>query len=781
MSLINRWAVATYVAIAVLCFAPAFFPEQQIAGTDYVTGGYYFLEFAIQRMGGGHLPKWVPYIFGGVPMYANPGGLFYPLRLLFSAILPIERVMPAVYIVQFALAGVGMHLFARTLGARPWVALVAGVMFQLTGITFSYVYAGHDGRIIGATLTPLVFYFVTRGVRSGQTRWFVGLAATIGCIMLSFQLQSAYYVLLAGGAWAVFLLWRARGELATNAIAKRVGMGLAAVAFAFVLSAVNFLPFAGYVKDSPRSAAANRDYAFSTQFSMPPVETIGFAVPEQAGILEKYRGDNAFKLHTEYVGALAVLLLILGILNPRADRTWQFMAGLTVFALTICYGSYTPFYALYYKYLPGTDKFRSPSIALFLISFALVVMAALTLESLAAASDESEREKERNPRYVPPPRRLMTALTVLSGLAFVIALGTAMDAGDRAIGWLRFTLCFLLATLIVNFWTLGRMRTRTAAILLTVLTAGDLWLVDRHFFWTQPRAEMVYAEDDVVRFLRSQPAGRVWVFPLPDDPRYPHYMGNGRFGPKSDYLMRFGISQVGGEHGNELYRWNRLLGLSTTGTVDWHNLTSYAPILNAASVRYIISGIKLVTRDTTVKDVGNRSALREVYHGTAYVYENERAVPRAILVGAVRAFSTPEKVVIEMRTPEWDARKEALVEAEAAPFVSTETSDASAGTALVASDDPDRVAVRVKADRPAILVLSDNYADGWVAHVDGQETPILRTNLTYRGVPVAAGNHEVVFEFKPQAFYTGLWVSAAAALVLLLSIGAIFVIPQERA
>ena len=55
---------------------------------------------------------------------------------------------------------------------------------------------------------------------------------------------------------------------------------------------------------------------------------------------------------------------------------------------------------------------------------------------------------------------------------------------------------------------------------------------------------------------------KVWVFPLPDDPRYPHYMGNGRFGPRSDYLMRFGISQVGGEHGNSLYRWNRLLGRS---------------------------------------------------------------------------------------------------------------------------------------------------------------------------------------------------------------------------
>ena len=43
----------------------------------------------------------------------------------------------------------------------------------------------------------------------------------------------------------------------------------------------------------------------------------------------------------------------------------------------------------------------------------------------------------------------------------------------------------------------------------------------------------------------------------------------------------------------------------------------------------------------------------------------------------------------------------------------------------------------------------------------------MRTNLTFRGVPVAAGNHEVVFEFMPRPFYTGLWITCGAAAVLL--------------
>src|SRR5205085_8466498 len=128
-------------------------------------------------------------------------------------LLPLDRVMPALFVVQFALAGLGMYLLTRSLGARKWVAMVAGVSFELTGVTMSYVFAGHDGRIIAATLAPLVFFFVLRAVRTGGLQWFLGLAVTVGLVLLSAQLQSAYYLLISGGSWALFLLVRHRREI----------------------------------------------------------------------------------------------------------------------------------------------------------------------------------------------------------------------------------------------------------------------------------------------------------------------------------------------------------------------------------------------------------------------------------------------------------------------------------------------------------------------------------------------------------------------------------------
>jgi hypothetical protein len=62
-----------------------------------------------------------------------------------------------------------------------WVALVGGLAFQFTGIIASWVYAGHDGRIIVATLGPLFFFFLHAGIRTlGPCAWFAGAAGTLG-------------------------------------------------------------------------------------------------------------------------------------------------------------------------------------------------------------------------------------------------------------------------------------------------------------------------------------------------------------------------------------------------------------------------------------------------------------------------------------------------------------------------------------------------------------------------------------------------------------------------
>jgi hypothetical protein len=153
-------AAMLYFGLSLLYFLPAFMPGRHIFGSDYTDAGYIMYEFARERIASGELPKWVPYLYGGLPMFANPGSTFYPVRLIADLLLPGTWTLPFIFVLQFGIAGLGMYLLARELGSRSWVALIAGFAFQLTGVTVSAVYAGHDGRVIVATFAPLFLFFL---------------------------------------------------------------------------------------------------------------------------------------------------------------------------------------------------------------------------------------------------------------------------------------------------------------------------------------------------------------------------------------------------------------------------------------------------------------------------------------------------------------------------------------------------------------------------------------------------------------------------------------------
>src|SRR5689334_5391504 len=90
-----KTACAIFLALALVYFAPAFFPGRAIFGTDYLAGGYQFMEFLSNQLRSGVIPKWVPYVYGGVPLHANPGSTYFPTRLLLMFILPDSRIFPA--------------------------------------------------------------------------------------------------------------------------------------------------------------------------------------------------------------------------------------------------------------------------------------------------------------------------------------------------------------------------------------------------------------------------------------------------------------------------------------------------------------------------------------------------------------------------------------------------------------------------------------------------------------------------------------------------------------
>ena len=62
--------------------------------------------------------------------------------------------------------------------------------------------------------------------------------------------------------------------------------------------------------------------------------------------------------------------------------------------------------------------------------------------------------------------------------------------------------------------------------------------------------------------------------------------------------------------------------------------------------------------------------------------------------------------------------------------------------------EPGRVEINVHTDEARPLVLCQNYYKGWQATIDGKPTEIITANFAMMSVPIPAGKHEVVFEYR---------------------------------
>src|SRR5262249_12879171 len=104
---------------------------------DLVTQFYPWREYAARSIRQGVIPLWNPYILGGAPFEAAQSGIFYPLNFPFY-VLPVRWAWSFMIVLQMILAGVFAALYARSIGAGGWAAILAGIVFSLCGFMTSW-------------------------------------------------------------------------------------------------------------------------------------------------------------------------------------------------------------------------------------------------------------------------------------------------------------------------------------------------------------------------------------------------------------------------------------------------------------------------------------------------------------------------------------------------------------------------------------------------------------------------------------------------------------------
>jgi hypothetical protein len=91
------------------------------------------------------------------------------------------------------------------------------------------------------------------------------------------------------------------------------------------------------------------------------------------------------------------------------------------------------------------------------------------------------------------------------------------------------------------------------------------------------------------------------------------------------------------------------------------------------------------------------------------------------------------------------------------------------GEARLLARTPTRWSVGVAAEAPATLIVANATFPGWRAFVDGSDAPIVSPEGRPFAIPVPAGAHTVVLEYRPASFRLGLACAAAALAALVVA------------
>lgn len=162
------------------------------------------------------------------------------------------------------------------------------------------------------------------------------------------------------------------------------------------------------------------------------------------------------------------------------------------------------------------------------------------------------------------------------------------------------------------------------------------------------------------------------------------------------------------------------------------------------------------------------------------VYLNEGYFPRAFGVTQVQLASSEEEALQFLLDHQNELDHQAVLELEGQPAPRQLSYPAgSPPQVTITRYDYNQISMQVTAPAGGFVVLSDTYYPGWVAELNGVDIPIYRANSIMRGVEVPAGEHRLVFTFRPLDFYVGLGVALLTAGVCLLFL--VGVRPGKRA
>jgi len=775
MQRLKPWLVPLVVLLVLgtIPFLKFLTSGQMFYGSDAVSG-YFNYEAMAAMLHKFTVYGWQPWYLCGMPtLDAIFGDVLYPL--FWPVILTVDtpRAMGFLFWLHTLLSGLnGTVLFRKSFGLDRWSAMAIGAAYMLNLNFLSVMQGGHTGKVYIMAWFPLALHFLI-SLLSRRNRWWhpLGLAVTIGLMILTSHLQMVYYILIGFFLYLLWRLWEMRKQQESFAFMGGKFISFwAAILLGVGLAMPVFYPPMQYTKQfSVRNTAETTTYEHATSWSLHWEEVASLAVPEFGGLNDNYWGKNAFKLNSEYAGIAITTLGLAAALLLRSRWSW-FWLGIGILALLNALGANTPFYRLIFGFdldngmkisVPGIRNFRAPSMIMFWWAMAMSALTALWFKAMDEA-DKWDAARRNNAR-----KKLLIAAGVVAGVLVVMAalpdvvfslwnstLGESTKRteelwkqaqGDFQFGALR-TAVFaggLLA--LASLWLEGRIKKPLMVSAVLVVLALDIFPLAGKFIHTHS-FEDYYHDEPAVSALKADES--MWrVIDMPGS-------------TFSTQFMMYGIQTAGGFADNEMAHMQQFRSKDFKRVFAGLNQLPDGSIQGSRTLDLL-----------NVKYLVYRAG--QDLSAPLGVTMNRSVLPRVRLISSVRA-EPLDKQLATILDPGFAYRTQVLLHdsaiaqsAIAKSLVNAPVETVVPGKAVWTVHDPDHWTISVETPKPVLVALSENWYPHWTATIDGAPTPILRSDFALRAIAVPAGKHEIQMTYSSPWVVFGFKMAGACALALL--------------
>lgn len=704
------------------------------------------LQFLSSSLARGESAFWTPNVFAGWPQIADPQSLlFSPLHLL---LVWIDRdfgfrAVDAVTFAALFCGGLGIILIFIDRQWNAAGAVVAALAFAFGGSAAARIQ--HTSEILSLSYLPLALWLVERALK--RASFWIGLPAGLMAGLIAADRDQVALLGLYLLAGFVVAHW-----IHTRGIRASVKALVGALTGGAVVAAVPVLLTALLAVRSNRPGIA---YAFAGTGSLHPALLLTLAFcdlyatnnpavvywgpPSAAwGPTDLILAQNMGELYSGAVPLVALVGLgfIRGWLWSRDIR--RFAIALALFGL-YALGRYTPVFHGFFELFPGVDLYRRPADATFMIGLLYAVIAGYLVHRWLSDRGTVMRWQ-----------RIASAFALLAIVA--AAVGTALAAGKLGTAALPIFSALAFAASAMGSLALARQLSKKPLIVVAILTATmalDLaWNNGPNPSTGLPPSIYDALRPDTRNETVARLKERLAAAAAPDRRDRVELIGLGYEWPNIGLVH--GFEHVYGQNPLRLKDFARATGVGDTVAIPNQRRFSplypsfRSPFADLLGVRFIATGIAVERIDKRLRpgDLVLVDRTRE-----AFIYENPRALPRAMVITDWRVADFEQ--LIRAGWPDVDPSRTVLLEHVPQFAALPPQSSAGAGSARIKHYGNAEIIVDVQAPIGGFLLFTDVWHPWWRAQVDGNPTAILKADVLFRAIQLAPGHHEIRFEFQP--------------------------------